>query len=294
MNNKKQFYIPMEKPIDVTSDYVFKGIFRDPDRARDFLANVLIGDEKILPEGTIIQEIEYLPTEYIQDKLPEDAKKSIFDLQIKTTHGIFIIEMQKNISQEYLKRIEFYNAISYSHQQIKKNKERSSRGDYTKALPIVTVSVIKDMIFDEDVPCVSYHTTIERKTQKQYMNAFSYVFMELGKFGDPKFDQTNISINEKEWLEFMKTQDLEHQYDNEQVNNAAKYVQYLKNNRYDEYIRSEIAEMSVKIKEREAEEKGREEGKMEIAKAMLGKNKPIDEILEFTGLTKQAIEKLRD
>ena len=298
MNNKKQFYIPMEKPIDVTSDYVFKGIFRDPDRARDFLANVLIGEGKILPEGTIIQEIEYLPTEYIQDKLPEDAKKSIFDLQIKTTHGIFIIEMQKNISQEYLKRIEFYNAISYSHQQIKKNKERSSRGDYTKALPIVTVSVIKDMIFDEDVPCVSYHTTIERKTQKQYMNAFSYVFIELGKFGDSKFDQTNISINEKEWLEFMKTQDLEHQYDNEQVNNAAKYVQYLKNNKYDEYIRSEMAEMAAKIKEREAKEEGREEGreegKMEIAKAMLLDNESVDKIIKFTGLTKQEIGKLRN
>ena len=314
MNSNKQFYIPMEKQIDVTSDYIFKGIFRDPDRARDFLENVLVGEGKILPEGTIIQEIEYLPTEHIQDKLPEDAKKTIFDLQIKTTHGIFIIEMQKNISQEYLKRIEFYNAISYSHQQIKNSKEKSSMRDYTKAFPIVTVSVIKDMIFDEAVPCVSYHTTIESKTKKQYLNAFSYVFIELEKFNNPKYDQANISISEKEWLSFMKTQELEHQYDNEQVNNAVKYVQYIKNNNYDEYIRAEIAEMAAKIKEREAREegvekgieigigKGREEGREEgrgegiekVAKNLLKQGIEISIIATATGLTEDEISKLKD
>ena len=40
-------------------------------------------------------------------------------------------------------------------------------------------------------------------------------------------------------------------------------------------------------------EKGREEEKIEIAKAMLSKNKPLEEIAEFTGLSLDEIEQLR-
>jgi predicted transposase/invertase (TIGR01784 family) len=40
------------------------------------------------------------------------------------------------------------------------------------------------------------------------------------------------------------------------------------------------------------EKKGGREQQLEIAKKMLNKNKPIEEIIEFTGLTKEEIEKL--
>ena len=102
--------------------------------------------------------------------------------------------MRKNASPDYLKRVEFYNSIAYSNQDIKdkgdnyntekwKNVKYPMK-DYDKALPIVTISVITDMLFDDKVPCVSYHANAERKTQKQYMKAFSYVFIELAKFND--------------------------------------------------------------------------------------------------------------
>jgi len=90
------FYSSIAGAVDVKSDYVFKGVFRDESRAKDFLTNILIGDKKILPKGTKIEKIKYLPNEHIQNMNENDAKKMLFDLQIQTSHGIYIIEMQRN------------------------------------------------------------------------------------------------------------------------------------------------------------------------------------------------------
>jgi len=291
--NQSYFYSSitgMDKPIDVTSDYMFKGIFGDEARVKNFLESVLVGSNKILPEGTKIEEVEYLKTEYIQNKIPEDAKKTIFDLQVKTSDGIFIIEMQKNVSSDYLKRMEFYNATAYSQQQIK-GEGSSPMKDYTKALPIVTISVIDKKLFSDKVPCVSYHVNVERKTQEQHMKAFSYVFIELGKFEDGNYDhQSNItSNNEKDWLSFMKTQDLNHIYSNEQVNSAVKYAQDIRDNKYDAYLRAQMSEVAAqKEKESAVNEK-----MQEVAKKMLIKQKPIEEIMEFTGLSKEQVNNIK-
>ena len=295
-HNQLYFYgsiTGMNKPIDVTSDYVFKGIFGDEARAKNFLESVLIGDNKILPEGTEIEELQYLKTEYIQNKLPEDAKKTIFDLQIKTNNGIFIIEMQKNnISSDYLKRMEFYNATAYSQQQIK-DDGTSSMKDYTKALPIVTISVIDDKLFEDQVPCVSYHANVEQKTQKSYMKAFAYVFIELGKYGDSKYDQSNITNNnEKDWLSFLKTQNLDHKYGNAQVNDAIKYVQNIRDNKYEEYVRHQMSEMAALKEIESAEHRGENKKAFEIAKSLKDSKVDIDIISKTTGLPKGLIEKL--
>jgi len=294
----ERFYssITCEKhPIDVTSDYVFKGIFGDEARAKNFLESILIGKNKILPEGTEIQGLQYLKNEHIQNKAPEDAKKTIFDLQIKTNNGIFIIEMQKNVSPEYLKRIEFYNATAYSHQQIKNGQ--STMKDYTNAVPLVTISVMSKNLFDDTIPCISYHVNMERKTQEQHMKAFSYVFIELEKFDTPEYDQTNIIDDAKDWLSFMKNQKLDPTYHNKEVNSAVKYVQDIRDNNYEEYVRFQMSEIAV-LKEKESVREegikiGEAKGIEKIAKNMLKKNKPIEEISEFTGLSKEDIEKIK-
>jgi len=291
VRNQAYFYgsiTGMDKPIDVTSDYMFKGIFGDEERVKNFLESVLVGNNKILPEGTRIEEIQYLKTEYVQNKIPEDAKKTIFDLQVKTSDGIFIIEMQKNVSSDYLKRMEFYNATAYSQQQIK-GEGSSPMKDYTKALPIVTISVIDKKLFSDKVPCVSYHVNVERKTQEQHMTAFSYVFIELGKFENDKYDQSNItSNNEKDWLSFMKTQDLNHTYSNEQVNSAVKYAQDIRDHKYDAYLRAQMSEVAA---EKEKESAVNEKMK-EVAKGLKDSKVDIDIISKNTGLSKDQIEKL--
>ena len=61
------------------------------------------------------------------------------------------------------------------------------------------------------------------------------------------------------------------------------------------------AEFNQRISNQKFEEKGEARGKVlgernkqiEIAKKMLNKNKPIEEIMEFTGLTEEEINKLK-
>ena len=289
--------------INVTDDYIFKGIFRDEARLKNFLQSVLVGHGKILEEGTIIEKIEYLPTEYIQNKLPEDAKKSVFDLQVQTNYGLFIVEMQKNSSSDYLKRVEFYSAITYSQQQIK--GEVSSMKDYTKTLPVIIVSVMERNLFEDDVPCVSYHINTEQKTNRRYMNALSYVFIELEKFGDDKYDQAGISKEEADWFKFFKTQEMSAAYTNVQVQSAIQYVTYIRDNKFDEYIRHQITllatEKEYEDKLRKAEEKGKTEGidigknkkAMEIARNLLSQNIDINTISIATGLSLEQIEKIK-
>ena len=305
--NKTQSYFysnvtGMDREIDITSDYIFKGIFSDESRTRDFLENILIGDNKIFPEGTKIQEMEYLKNEYIQSKLPEEAKKIIFDLQIKTQQGIFIIEMQKNATPDYLKRVEFYNAIAYSNQDIKDKGDVTKNGkttkypmkDYESAHPIITISVIKDKLFDDKVPCVSYHTNTEKETGRQYMNAFSYVFIELDKFDVNNYNKSIISDNEKDWLTFMKTQDINKTYKNEQVNSAVKYVDNIKTNKYEEYLRHQMSEMAAMKEIESAEQKGRKDEKIEIARNLLSMELDVDTISRATGLKNEEIAVLKN
>ena len=71
-----------KKPIDVTNDYVFKNIFKHKEIIKNFLENVLIGDKKILPSDAVIEDLKYLPNEYMQDKVPEEARRTVFDLQL--------------------------------------------------------------------------------------------------------------------------------------------------------------------------------------------------------------------
>ena len=49
---------------------------------------------------------------------------------------------------------------------------------------------------------------------------------------------------------------------------------------------------TLKKAEERGEARGKAEEKIAIAKLMLKKNKPLEEILEFTGLTRREIEKL--
>ena len=70
--------------------------------------------------------------------------------------------------------------------------------DNTKYSPIINISIIENTLFTTVVPCVSYHMNVEKNTNKQYINSFTYVFIELGKF-DEKANLENVTEDEKDW-----------------------------------------------------------------------------------------------
>ena len=48
---------------------MFKGIFGDKKRVKNFVESVLVGNKIILPRGTKIKRIEYIKIQYIQSEL---------------------------------------------------------------------------------------------------------------------------------------------------------------------------------------------------------------------------------
>jgi predicted transposase/invertase (TIGR01784 family) len=297
----------MTKHFSLTDDFMFKNIFADVENLKDFLSDILIGPTNILPSDTEITVVEFLPTEYFQQRPSESAKKVYFDLQVTTNHSIFIVEIQKQGSDDYLRRGEFYSNLAYSNQKIKGTGEAPMK-DYRAALPVILISIIGDKIFDDDIPCLSYHITLEKETMRHLVGAVSYVFIELDKFDNPKYSQKNISPKAKEWLHLFKKNAINDHYDNPRINKVIEYVNYIIDNRYLEYVRDIISEQAIVNEKREAIEKaekegiekGREEGReeglkhrnLEIAKTMLQKNMDLEEIADITGLTSEEIKKL--
>lgn len=238
-----------QKDLIVTNDYVFKSIFSNTYMLGNFLEEVLVGSGKILPEGTKIEDIEFLNTEHIQKVDPAVAKKVVFDMQIKTTVGLFIIEIQNVSSAEYLQRAEFYGALAYSFQNIKGSGGKSPMKDYEQLVPVVIVTVLAQNMFPDHIPCVSIHRNLEESSKENIMKAFSYVFIEL-----PKYVHVH-STPPMNWLLFLKTSDLKQKYTNPAVIEAIKIVEYIRDNDYDKYIRVELTELAARKQMEEAEKK---------------------------------------
>lgn len=191
---KNQLEIVREASI--TDDYIFKNIFAEEDLLIDFLSSILIEPGKILPKDTELLELEYIKNEELQ-KLPSDvAKKVFFDLKVTTNHGLFIIEVQKAGSYDYIKRGEFYCSTVHSSQKIKGTHPTDPMKDYRNALPVILVSIVGDKIFNERVPCVSYHMTLETETLEPLTGPISYVYIELEKFDNPHNTFKKISLQE--------------------------------------------------------------------------------------------------
>jgi predicted transposase/invertase (TIGR01784 family) len=198
--------------------------------------------------------------------------------------------MQKKNETDYLKRVQYYSAHSYVGQLT----EGLTHFDL---LPVMVISLIKNRIFDKKVPYISIHKNIETTTNKQYLFDLSYVFIELGKF-----KKTQLTSVADEWLHLFKcaTQETEPPKDikSSKVLDAYHMIERYKLTpaEYDLYIRTKLQEDAEELALAENFNEGRAEGKNEeriaMAKKMLAKGKPIDEIIEFTELSIEEIEKL--
>eukprot|EP01041_Mallomonas_annulata_P000367 gene367-670_t len=238
-----------ENKFDVTDDYVLKGIFTDKLVLKDFLSNVLIGDQKILTKDTKIEDITSYENEYVKTFPTSKINIPLFNLEIKTNNGNFIVQIhkgRKTSSAKYIEMVRGYSAVVYSHQEIKNSAGKvTGMRNISSLLPIFTISITNtDKYFlDVDAPCISYHLLTETTTREQIMNEFSYTFIELSKFieNDPSIDN-----NTKEWLSFLKSQNLSRRYNNEQINHAVQYVKDIQENHYDDYLKSRSSEPVIK------------------------------------------------
>ena len=175
----------MSRYLDPTNDVTFKKLFSNEARLKDFLNQVLA------PKWGTIEKLDFIS----QEELPatHEGKRSLVDVKCRNEKGeIFIVEMQNRPEQAFLNRVQFYASQSLAAQMIK-------GGDHSQMMPVVLLALTGRSVFGPEIPCISYHWTVEQATGSHLLRSIAYVFIELPKFTKKRDACTTF---QDEWLYF--------------------------------------------------------------------------------------------
>ena len=277
---------PTNRYLDPTNDVCFKRIFSDVARMQDFLNAMLR-----LPEGKKIETLEFVPTEQIPNL--GQGKRSLFDLKCQDQSGTqFLVEMQCRRTPFLMNRIQYYAAHAYTA-QIQAGEK--AHGDL---LPIVVLTIMGETLFPPHVEVISYHKVREEKSQECFLDALTYVFVELSKFNKSADQLTSF---EDEWLYFLKTTEKSKEppvsLKDPLVKDAYAVVERFNwtPESYDAYVRASLLlwdeEFEKKAEFKAGLEQGREE-KIDMARALLQDGVSLEVIAKASGLSPDKLEHL--
>jgi predicted transposase/invertase (TIGR01784 family) len=271
--------------LPVKSDFVFKLIFgdqRNVDILADFLKSVLdIPDEEYDRITVVDPHIK---------KESADDKYGILDVKIHTKGGLVVqVEIQVEPIHD-MKQRTIYG-------QSKMITEQMSSGKNWSVIKRVVSIIITDftLVAESD----KYHNQFHQRTADgiQFTDLTEINTLELNKL-PTSTDKTDLWY----WMEFIKSKGGENmEMLAERSPQMRKAVGVLKELSADERTRMLFEEREKARRDiasrmggarREGIQIGRQEREMEIARKLLSRNRPIEEIIEDTGLTRDEIESL--
>ena len=283
----------MEK-INPRVDLAFKKIF-GTEGNKDLLIsliNSIVGEEDQVVDITLLNP--YNQKNFKNDKL------SILDIKAEGSDGKkFNIEIQITDEADYDKRALYYWAKLYGD-QLKESE------DYSKLEKVIGIHILN---FTSIPKSEKYHNTFsitEKETGLHYFKQLELHTIELKKFTDQlgkEFEdigskiQTSLDL----WSAFLTRNDLLSTAKISQALDAApikkaievlNVMNFTKEEReaYEDHLKwLRIEANSLK----KAEEKGRKEEKLEIARNMLNESLPIEKIAALTGLTEKEVKNLK-
>ena len=303
---------------ELLCDFMFKRLF-----GSEANKDVLIGFLNILLEDVEIEGVDFIPTEHLG--LTEDDRKVIFDISCRCKDGrSFIIEMQKGYQKHFRKRAVYYTTYPINEQgrhardlYLKNKADAEISGipyaakfEWDYDLKPVTVVALLNFQFDHEVGwprdrCHSSYRLREDSCHEVMTDALRFVFLELGRFKKRIWELHTVF---DKWMYLLKHMHEMVSVPKEfsdplftrlfylaEINNFTpeEYKQYQKSlesmSEFDNVINStaELAEMRGRTE-------GRAEGRVEVARNMLGMGIEIDVIARATGLTVEEVEALRD
>ena len=282
----------MDKPfLSPRNDLVFKLLFGD---ANDttlitwFLQSVLD-----LPAG------DYEEVKIVDPRLPGDAfedKEGILDVKVKTRGGKIVdVEIQVAEHPRMRERVVFYLARMVAG-QIGKGE------DYSEIKRAICVLITDYRQVPENQSYHNRYVLYDRQTGSEFTDLLEVDTLEL-----PKLPREEDGTDEWQWMKFLDARKEEELTMLAQKNpRIARAVSRLAELSQDERTRllaesREKLQWDIAVREREAareaRKEGREEGEkkaqLDIARKLLGRGRPIEEIIEDTGLTGEEIQSLR-
>jgi predicted transposase/invertase (TIGR01784 family) len=295
----------MEK-INPRVDIAFKKIF-GVEENKDLLIsliNAIVRPEDQVAEVTLLNP--YNPKNFKSDKL------SILDIKAKGVDGKrFNIEIQITDEADYDKRALYYWAKLYTEQL----QVSEDYGSLSKAIGIHILN------FTSIPEVTAYHNVFDIREQKSgllYFKDLELHTIELKKFsGDSKEGLSGMLAKVKtgldKWMAFLTRHELldrmnlPKELDDTRLKKALAVLEVMnfspeEREAYEGHLKwLRIEANTIKKYENKARKEGREEGRKEgmqarnvaIAQTMLKKGFAIKDIEEVTGLSKEAIEKLK-
>ncbi len=276
------------KFVDITNDIAFRKIFGNDTKKKTLVSflNAVIA----LPEGKQIIDVSII-NPYQLGKL-SGGKSTIVDVKAKDQNGnVFIVEMQIAEFDYFHKRIMYYTSQSYVS-QIDKGVA------YSQLKPVYFIGIL-EFIISENPTYISRHKVLDIETHEQVIQDVEFTFIELPKFIKGEGELTSPI---DQWTYFIKNAENLHvipeSVADEGLQEAYKEAdqQSWSKLELEDYERASIKERDeigrVEFAEKKAMQKGKIEGKIEIAKGMKAKGFEIETIEELTGLSAEEIEQL--
>lgn len=273
-----------------TNDFVFHKVF-----AKE-------GNEKITKEflNTIlsnpVDEVRFENPIQIGDSIAD--KEPVFDIKAvldeKGIKKLCNIEMQVMNQNNMQHRLPYHWAKMYISQLHK--------GDLYSSLCKTICILIAVFNLDDDSDFYSEYGILKKNSKcgdKALTEDLEFYIIELPKLRKMLEESKQID-NAKlvSWLKFISNPNELEEREVEETEGLEEALKILDDINSSDYER-DMAERrldwirSVNDGKKWAREEGEKKAKVDIAKKMLDKNKPINEIIEFTGLTKEEIEALK-
>jgi len=281
-----------DKYINPLTDFGFKKLFGEEPN-KDLLIDFL---NQLLPTKHKVKNLNYTKNEQLGQNALD--RKAIFDLYCESKAGDkFIVEIQK-AKQNYFKD----RSVYYSTFPI---QEQAKRGDWDFKLTAVYTIGILDFVFDEDKndKDVIHRVQLKDQDNNVFYDKLSYIYIEL-----PKFSKAENQLKTKfdKWLFVLKHLA---QLDNrpkalkekifEKVFKAAEIAQFTPEERklYEDSLKyyrdiKNVVDTSREEGVAEGIEQGIEQGIERTAKEMKKDGVSIEKIMQYTGLSKDEINKL--
>ncbi len=274
-------------------DLVFKKLF-GVDKNKDLLISLI---NSMLTEDDKITTVTLKNTYNLPDYL--DGKLSILDIKAEDEKGRrYNIEMQMIGHDDYGLRTLFYLAKAFIEQI-------GASGKYKDLNKTIVINIVDFEFFAETTENNEekrYHREIafrDVKTLEKYpqLDYFSVHFVELPKYND---DTNKVKSTLERWITFLNKagelskDNLPSELATDEIKKAVEEltIMYFDDKEKAYYERQQLLLMDEQSRLESAEKKGMEKGMEKVAKQMKAKGKPINEIIEFTGFTKEQIDKL--
>ena len=276
------------KPIlNLKNDIVFKAFFSRKGNEKfliDFLESLL---------ETKIESIE-IREEVNLEQLKNEEKSGRLDLQAKLGDGTIVnIELQMRNEHNIEERTTYYSSKVIS-------RETKRGTDYRDINQVIMINILGYEMFGFDEYISKTAIVLDKHRDYEVLRGIQWYFIEL-----PKFRRLHPDMNEEvnQWLVFMDDHDKETikmvEKNNKIFERARKEMNYLTGDAAVQRL-AELREKwemdrvsAINYATRNGEQKGAKKKQIEIAKKMLKKGMPIDEVMELTNLSEEEIKKLK-